>query len=527
MEETRKSKLILEKTLSVFAWISLVLAVIMAALALFAALSGEENGKEIFGYKILIVNTDSMSKSDISANEEIFFNAGDLIIIHRVDDPNELKVGDVITFFSYNPESLGKTISHKIREIKYSDSGAVTGIVTYGINKGVNDIVEVKPEHIMGKYIFKVAGAGNFFSFLKTPRGFYLSVLIPGVLLIIFFSIKVGKTLGKQEYANEYNEEVDLLRERLAILENNGSTTQTNIQNNIADASAQTQQIMEENKQTTQQVVNPQQATSVVYQTINITYQPGQPAPIIYQTAPGQSAPATYQTISIMPPPVAPQPVMVGQPVIYQTVGQMPTPVAYQPGQTAPVINQTVGPQAEVPVAPVVNETAQQETVATEVVEESATQTTSEQEEQKLNIPESKKKPFSEKLLSAKKETQNYFNTVHNELVSYKKVNPRVSFRGMSYRSGRTLLAKIGLRGKTLNCYFNLNVKDFSESVYFQKDMSSVKAYEEVPFAVKVKSERGCNNATKLVGALAEKYDLKKNPKFENIDQIKEFKKNK
>ena len=57
--------------------------------------------------------------------------------------------------------------------------------------------------------------------------------------------------------------------------------------------------------------------------------------------------------------------------------------------------------------------------------------------------------------------------------------------------------------------------------------MSSVKAYEEVPFAVKVKSERGCNNATKLVGALAEKYDLKKNPKFENIDQIKEFKKKK
>ena len=142
----------------------------------------------------------------------------------------------------------------------------------------------------------------------------------------------------------------------------------------------------------------------------------------------------------------------------------------------------------------------------------------------KFKIPEGEKKPFAEKIVTAKDETQNYFNKVHNELVSYKKVSSRVSFRCVSYRRGRTLLAKIGLRGKTLTGYFNLNVKDFNENVYFQKDMSSVKAYEEVPFAVKIRSERACKNATKLVGALAEKFELTKNPKYEEFDVIKKIK---
>ena len=91
----------------------------------------------------------------------------------------------------------------------------------------------------------------------------------------------------------------------------------------------------------------------------------------------------------------------------------------------------------------------------------------------------------------------------------------------------RKLLAKMGLRGKTLTGYFNLNVDDFNKNVFFQKDMSAVKAYEEVPFAVKIRSDRACNNATKLVDSLAEKFELVKNPKFEPVDPIKEIKEKK
>ena len=144
-----------------------------------------------------------------------------------------------------------------------------------------------------------------------------------------------------------------------------------------------------------------------------------------------------------------------------------------------------------------------------------------------MEYSRSAKKPFNEKIIEAKKEIQNYYNAVHNELVSYKNVSSRISYRCASYRKGRKLLAKISLRGKTLTAYFNLDVKDFNEKVFFQKDMSSVKAYSEVPFAVKIKSERACNNAIKLVSSVAEKFELKKIEDFKPINQIKLLKKKK
>ncbi len=224
MKKDKQETRIFEKIIGVFAWLSFFLALITALISVFASLSGEQNGKEIFGSKILIVTSDSMSKSELSENEEIFFNAGDLIIIKKVEDPTALKDGDVITFFSYNPDSYGKTVTHKIRRVEYAPDGSVNGFVTYGINKGANDAVIVKPETVIGKYSFKISSVGKLFSYLKTPQGYYLSILIPAVLLIIFFSISVGKALGKKELKRgEYDEEMEILKKRISVLEEKGA----------------------------------------------------------------------------------------------------------------------------------------------------------------------------------------------------------------------------------------------------------------------------------------------------------------
>jgi len=524
--QIKQKKLIFEKIINVFAWLSLFLAIIFSTVAVFASFSGEQNGKEVFGHKLLIVNTDSMSKSATSKNEKIFFEAGDVIVIKIIDNPNSLKVGDVITFFSYNPESMGKTVSHKIREIKYSTVGEITGIVTYGINTGVNDLVEVKPEHLIGKYVFKIPNVGHLFSFLQTPRGFYLSILIPGVLLIIFFSVKIGKVLGRREYNKIYEEEMESLKERLASLEERRMITMEEKTQQVLDENAeQTGQPMVQAEQATGQAVQ-MQPPQAVYQTVSINYQPTPfaPPPVIYQTAPKQGVPI-YQTITINPMQSIPvgeitQAQFIQQPIICQTIGDN------VPSIPAPICCKAFSGQGE----QVVNEAVEQ-TVATKDVVESAYEKIEEDGEEflndKLNIPEAQKKPFTEKMVEAKKETQGYFNLLHNELASYKKVSSRVSLRCASYRKGRTLLAKITIKGKTLMGFFNLPVKDFNENVFFQKDKSNVKAYQEVPFAVKIKSERACNNAIKLVDAIAEKFELKKIENFKPTDQIKQFKKNK
>ncbi len=509
-----KYNLILEKTLIVFAWITLFVATVTAILTTLAVMSGENNGKEIFGHKILIVNSNSMSKSAISENENIFFNAGDVIVISKIKNPNDLKVGDVISFLSYNSESMGKTVSHKIRDIKYSSTGEVTGFITYGINTGVNDVVEVKPEHLVGKYVFKIPVIGNLFSALKTPRGFYLSILIPGVSLIIFFSIKIGEVLGKKEFEKLHQKESD--------------TTQTmTMKNSMKDSEQPLEQFITEQ----QEPINEQSQSPMIHQTISITYAPSpyMSQPAIYQTAPSQEMTAR-QDISIAPAqiPMANQTaentvptqshVLYQTPItIYQVIGnnlQIPQ-LAVQPISTiyhgAPISNDKPCTTQQI------DETSTLDTVAT-TLDDTVT------ENDKLNIPETQKKPFAEKIISSKKDVRNFFNKVHNELASYKKVNARISFRGMSYKKGRTLLAKIGIRGKTLTAYFNLDVNAFNPNVYFQKNMVDVKAYEEVPFAVKIKSERACNNAIKLVLAIAEKFNLEKDPNFKEINIVKDLK---
>ncbi len=509
-----ENRFIFDKILSVFAWVSLFVAVITAILTTLAVMSGENNGKEIFGHKILLVNTNSMSKSAISENEPISFNAGDVIVISRIDNPNDLKVGDVISFLSYNSESMGKTVSHKIREIKYSSAGQVTGFVTYGINTGANDVVEVKPEHLVGKYVFKIPVIGNLFSALKTPRGFYLSILIPGVSLIIFFSIRIGKVLGMKEFEKEQS--------------NNTLTNATQTDSSTLETveSKSTQPPIVEQNQTP--VTIEQVQTPTIRQTISITYTPSpyMSQPTIYQMAPNQETTA-HQDIVIAP---------AQMPMANQTMENAVPMNSHATYQTPITIYQIIGndvqiPQLNVQPASTICQsmtTSNNKPCDSQQTKESSTIDTiattlddSVVDNDKLSIPETQKKPFSEKLINSKKDVRNFFNKLHNELASYKKVNSRISFRGMSYKKGRVLLAKIGIRGKTLTAYFNLDVNEFNPNVYFQKDMSDVKAYEEVPFAVKIKSERACNNAIKLTSIIAERYSLEKNPNFKEINFIK------
>lgn len=132
-----------------------------------------------------------------------------------------------------------------------------------------------------------------------------------------------------------------------------------------------------------------------------------------------------------------------------------------------------------------------------------------------------KRRPFSEKLLSLPLEFREYFDKIDNEMRSYKRISARISEPCVSYRAGRKLVAKLTVRGRTLTFYLALGIDDFKKTVFFQKDSSEIKAYAEVPFTVKVRSDRGLKNALKLAEALASKEGLEKNPRYEKINSIK------
>ena len=134
---------------------------------------------------------------------------------------------------------------------------------------------------------------------------------------------------------------------------------------------------------------------------------------------------------------------------------------------------------------------------------------------------ESKVRPtFASKMLALDDKAKGYYNAIDNELKSMRKINPRVSLKGVSYRLGRELVAKLTVRGKTIKLHLALDVNKYEQKTYFQKDMSDVKAYAQVPFTVKVKSDRGLKNAMKLIGELASEKGIEKKKRYNAVDSV-------
>ena len=373
MEKVKVKSTAFDVIVDLITWFIFAVAVVVAFLAIVASFSGEQDAKEFFGVKMFIVQSDSMSKSSLSEEETIYFNAGDLIIIKPINEKSTLTVGDVITFISFDSDSYGKTITHKIRDVKHNSAGNLIGYVTYGINTGINDKTIVPPDSVIGKYVGKISKLGLLFAFTKTPQGYFLSILIPLILLIVFFSAKIGKVIAKKQVVTEYEDRIETLIEKFTKLECFIETALTKSDVNC-----------EEN-----------------------------------------------------------------------------------------------------------------------------------------NFKKLKKTSFAKKLLRLDSNIKTYFNILHNELVSYKNVNDRLSQKCMSYRLGRKLIAKMTVRGKTLNLHLAIDTANFDKKVYFQKNFADKKAYLEVPFTVKVKSDRGVNNAVKLISALMLNSEVQKKKNTIEVNGIK------
>jgi len=161
-------------------WLVVLVAVCMMIFTVISVTTFNRNDRSIFGYKMYIVNSDSMAATD--------FSAGSLIFVKETD-PSALKKGDVISFMSQDTESFGETITHKIRTLT-TDAEGNPGFVTYGTTTGADDETVVTYPYVLGKYQGHLAGVGTFFNFLKTPTGYFVCIFVPFVLIILYEGVK-------------------------------------------------------------------------------------------------------------------------------------------------------------------------------------------------------------------------------------------------------------------------------------------------------------------------------------------------
>lgn len=130
----------------------------------------------------------------------------DAILVARVN-PNQLKVGDIITFKSSDYRYSGYTVTHRIKEIYTNNEGKRT-FITKGDNNSLNDSAPVLAENIYGKVVLKLPRLGFLQSFIFNNVGFILIIIIPLGCVIIY---NVRRYITKKHNENDSLDEIEVL----------------------------------------------------------------------------------------------------------------------------------------------------------------------------------------------------------------------------------------------------------------------------------------------------------------------------
>ncbi|MCH5159354.1 MAG: uL15 family ribosomal protein [Clostridiales bacterium] len=125
------------------------------------------------------------------------------------------------------------------------------------------------------------------------------------------------------------------------------------------------------------------------------------------------------------------------------------------------------------------------------------------------------------KLMQSDKVVKDYYDIIKNELLSYKSVRCRLSWKHEAFYKGRVCVAKLKVRGKHLRLLLPLNPKDYIDTKYKVKDLSDKKAHADTPCGYAIKNDRRsvyakdliatvmqANGALKLDGTEFVKYSL-------------------
>jgi signal peptidase len=165
---------------SVLAWILLIFALLITIMVF---TSDKNNGvPSLFGRMPMTVESASMEPT---------FKEGDLIISKEIDNINDLKVDDVISFWT-NEIVEGQNVVNTHRIVEVKDDNGTKAFVTKGDNNENNDTYIVYPSKIVGKWTgTRIPGIGKFMKFLKTKTGFLVCILIPMAIFFLFELFKL------------------------------------------------------------------------------------------------------------------------------------------------------------------------------------------------------------------------------------------------------------------------------------------------------------------------------------------------
>lgn len=128
---------------------------------------------------------------------------------------------------------------------------------------------------------------------------------------------------------------------------------------------------------------------------------------------------------------------------------------------------------------------------------------------------------YTAKIIQSVDKLKSYYSEIKNEFSRYK-VKSRVSWRYETFKTGRKLLARLSIRGKTLSLYLALDPAAYADTKYKINDVSSVAKNAEVPLLYKIKNDRRCKYAKELIAQVMQENGLEAGAEA-NEDYAKQY----
>lgn len=200
-------KEVLSKTMSILSYICLIALFLIATFLLYFIVSnqiaktkGEKPAISIY--------------TIVSPSMEPTIMVYDVIIDTKVKSDAELKIGDIITFYSNTIDTGGYTVTHRIVDI-YKNNGVIY-YTTKGDNNMDKDAGLITIDNVVGKCKFIIPSIGKMQIFITSRAGWILIILIPALGIILMDIKKLIKIFRIKEQIEEIPQikEVELIREK-------------------------------------------------------------------------------------------------------------------------------------------------------------------------------------------------------------------------------------------------------------------------------------------------------------------------
>ena len=242
MEKSNKTKKILRVIANILIGIFLAVSVFSVIITIVSK-KDPDGAAEVFGYQMRVVTSESMAKcdaTDVSGFEIKSIPLSSMVFIELEPDGEadakqwyaDIKEGDVLTFkYTYTKHVV---ITHRVVKKTALEGGGYI-IELEGDNKEsdqeiLSQVIDTTKQSSSTNYIIgKVKGQSHILGLIVTtvqsPVGILLIVILPCVVIMALEVAKIVRVMNAdkkqkaQEEADKKNEEIELLRQRLAELE--------------------------------------------------------------------------------------------------------------------------------------------------------------------------------------------------------------------------------------------------------------------------------------------------------------------